>query len=447
MTTVAVIGSGIAGLSAARRLVSARIEVIVLEAAARPGGKLLTAQVGPARVELGPDWFAAEPIILELVRAVGLEHELTAPARAGASLWIGDTLRPVPEGLVRGVPASVSAALKTGVLSRRGALRAAAGLLVPARLRGPDVSLAAFVARRLGTEVATRLVDPLLAGARAGRPEELSLAAAAPELDTAARAGRWLPAALRQAPAPPAFYGLRCGMQNLALALVRNLGGAELRTSCAAGSLEPASAGRYRLRTASGALEVDGVVLAVPAGAAARLLAEVAPPAAAALKSISYADSAVVVLVYPPGTELPGGSGFLVPASEKRVLSAAAWYSAKWPHCVPDGSAVVRAFVTRPAGSNLSDDELIRQTAAEVAAAGGPPGPPVAARVQRWPAGLPVYTVGHLERVAQAESALAGRPLALAGAHLRAAGLPACVASGEAATQTVLARLSGRVSG
>lgn len=447
MTTVAVVGGGIAGLSAACHLVSRGVDVIVLEASARLGGKLLTAEVGPARVELGPDWFAADPAALELVRAAGLEDELVPPARSGASLWVGGALRPLPDGLVRGVPASVPAAFGTGVLSRRGALRAALGLVVPRRLRGPDVSLGAFVARRFGTEVAERLVDPLLAGARAGGPDELSLAAAAPELDAAARSGPFLARGLRRALRPPAFLGLRCGMQELVAALARGLGRARMRTGCEVGALEQGPHGRYRLTTARGALDADGIVVAVPAGPAARLLAPLAPGAAAALGAMRYADSAVIVLAYPPGSALPGGSGFLVPATEQRVISAAAWYSAKWPHCAPDGCAVVRAFVTRGPGIGAPDGELVRRAAAEIAAAGGPAGPPSAARVQRWPQGLPVYGVGHLERVAAAEGALAGRPLALAGAAARAAGLPACIASGRDAAARVLARLSGRGPG
>ena len=446
MTAIGVVGGGIAGLSAARKLVLAGAEVVLIEAADRLGGKVLTTRIGPACVELGPDWFNAHtPGALELVNALDLSDELVAPARSGTAVWVDGRLVPLPAGLVRGVPASVRAALSTGLLSRRGALRAAAGLLLPGRLRGPDVSLGAFLERRLGPEVVARLVDPLLAGARAGGTAELSLAAAAPELDAAARAHRNLASGLRAAAAAaPSFYGLRAGMQRLIEALADRLGRAEVLTATRARALEQIAGGRFRVVLERAARTLDGLVLAAPAPAAARLLGPLSPAAADALAAVRYADAAVVVLVYPAGTELPEGSGFLVPSTEGRLLSAAAWYSAKWPHCAPDGSAVVRAFVTRPPGLALTDDELARRAAAEIAAAGGPSVAPRTAAVWRWRAGLPVYAVGHLERIGAAEDAIGGRPLALAGAALRGAGLSGCIASGEAAATRVLARLSGQ---
>jgi phytoene dehydrogenase-like protein len=53
---VIVIGAGMAGLTAANALAIAGVEVVVLEARDRIGGRLLTADVGGVRVDLGGAW-------------------------------------------------------------------------------------------------------------------------------------------------------------------------------------------------------------------------------------------------------------------------------------------------------------------------------------------------------------------------------------------------------
>src|SRR5687767_2704220 len=56
MTDVIVVGAGIAGLSAARELVRAGYDVMVLEARDRVGGRMLSATHGGQTVDLGGQW-------------------------------------------------------------------------------------------------------------------------------------------------------------------------------------------------------------------------------------------------------------------------------------------------------------------------------------------------------------------------------------------------------
>jgi len=66
----------------------------------------------------------------------------------------------------------------------------------------------------------------------------------------------------------------------------------------------------------------------------------------------------------------------------------------------------------------------------------------------RWPESFPQYRVHHLLRVTGIESALRRLPaVAVAGASYRGVGIPACVASGRTAAQTVMGSLSGQPTG
>jgi len=97
--TVAVVGAGLAGLSAAWELSRAGAEVVVLDAGRRPGGMIVTERHDGFIVEGGPDGFlAAETDIEDLAREVGIEERLVDQVARGAALWTGRRLEPLAEG-------------------------------------------------------------------------------------------------------------------------------------------------------------------------------------------------------------------------------------------------------------------------------------------------------------------------------------------------------------
>ena len=97
--TVAVVGAGLAGLSAAWELQQAGADAVVLDAGRRPGGMIVTERRDGFVVEGGPDGFlAAEPDIQDLARAVGIGDRLVDQVARGSTLWTGRRLEPLAEG-------------------------------------------------------------------------------------------------------------------------------------------------------------------------------------------------------------------------------------------------------------------------------------------------------------------------------------------------------------
>ena len=97
--TVAVVGAGLAGLSAAWELTRAGAEVIVLDAGREPGGMIVTERRDGCIVEGGPDGFlASEPDIQELARQLGIASRLVDQVVRGSTLWTGRRLEPLAEG-------------------------------------------------------------------------------------------------------------------------------------------------------------------------------------------------------------------------------------------------------------------------------------------------------------------------------------------------------------
>jgi len=478
--TVAVVGGGIAGLAAAWELVGAAPEarVIVFEGEARYGGKLRTEAFAGRDVDLGPDAFVARrPEAVTLCAELGLADELVAPGTRQAYVWARGRLRLLPAGLALGVPTRLGPLARSGICSPAGLVRPALDLLrrahgaTPAGSPAPgsDAAVGEVVSRRLGREVTTRLAGPLIGGIHAGTVDTMSTAAVFPALLEADRRPGSLMRALRTTMAPaapaapgagggeaaPVFLTLRGGLGRLVDTLTAALEerGVELRRGAPVRELARAASGSDRawtIRTDADEESVDGVVVAVPATAAAALMRPLDASLADALAAITYSSVTLVTLrLADDAVPRPlDGSGFLVPRGigpgPAPLLTACTWLTSKWPELRRPGDVLVRASVGRADDhrhDGLDDEELVGRCVAELGPMMGVRGSPLEAVVTRWPEAFPQYTVGHLERVAAMETAMAGLPaLALAGAAFHGVGIPACVGSGRRAARTVLAR-------
>jgi protoporphyrinogen/coproporphyrinogen III oxidase len=459
---VAVVGGGISGLAAAHRLragLGPDATITVIELADRLGGKLRTVDLAGHRYDVGAEAFLARrPEVTALVEELGMADSLANPTPAAARIRAGGHTRPIPAGTVLGVPTGVDAV--AGVLSDDGLRRLAdEPNLPPVRLEGADVSVGDLLGERLGPEVPDRLVDPLLGGVYAGRAAGLGLRATMPALAAAldAGAGSVLSAAAGLVPPPnpngtraPVFGTLTGGLGTLTDRLAET-SGAHVRYGLPVHALHRREHGwRLALGAAPGPeyLDVDAVVLAVPAPSARRLLADLAPAAAQAYARIDVASMAVVALALPADAPLPDSSGVLLASGERhadgRLFTAKGFTfsSRKWAHLDGGDHLLVRGSVGRFGETEIlrrDDDDLVAAVRADLAELTGVTANPVDAVVTRWGGGLPQYGVGHLDLVDTIERSVAALPgLAVAGASLRGVGLPGCVASAEIAVRQVV---------
>ncbi|MCG8918115.1 protoporphyrinogen oxidase [Actinokineospora sp. PR83] len=465
---VAVVGAGISGLTAAHRLrtlLGPAAEVVVVEQGDRVGGKLRTAEVGGVRYDVGAEaYLARRPEVTDLLTELGLADQVVHPAKARSTVRAGGVTRLIPGRTVMGVPTAADAV--TDLLTDEGARRVAAEPGLPPIDWDGDAALGALLRDRFGDELPDRLVDPLLGGVYAGSVDGLGLRATMPGLAEALDDGApsLTAAAATATPVPtggPVFGTVATGLGTLVDRLVDSAA-ADLRLGVPVRALERREHGwRLHLGAATPAhapedpvLDVDAVVLAVPAPAARRLLAEPVPAASAAYGRVEVASMAVVALALPGGAELPGTSGVLLGAGERRLdgtrfaVKAFTFSATKWPHLADRDVVVVRGSVGRhgdPGALHNDDDELVRLVRADLVELTGVTAPPVDAAVTRWGGGLPQYAVGHTALVEEIERAVSHHPdLAVAGATLHGVGIPACVATGDAAAHRIAAHLATR---
>lgn len=430
MSSVTVVGGGIAGLSAAWAALALGHQVTVREASDRFGGKLLTGSLGGVPVDLGAESFLVRvPEAVDLAGALGLT--VVHPVTSAAAVVVGGRVRPLPAGTVLGVPTRPAGLLP--VLGWAGVLRAAADLVLPRSSFPDDPAIGDLVATRLGARVRDRLVEPLLGGVYAGEAASLSVRMTAPALAAPGRS--LLRTALQRRSAGgagPVFGSVPGGLGTLVAALVAALtgAGAQLCTGAPVHRIERAGAGWQ-----VDGERADGVVVAVPAGGLLAAMPAVDPP---------YASVAIVTLVLSEPPPL-AGSGFLVAAGERHMIKAATLLSQKWGR---PGPVLVRASIGRygdRAALAHPDVELAGIAAAEICSITGSGARLLDWQVTRWEAALPQYRPGHGAAVAQLRARLP-IGLALAGAAYDGVGIPACIRSGRRAARTLFdERRAGQV--
>ncbi|MEO5662522.1 MAG: protoporphyrinogen oxidase [Nocardioides sp.] len=439
MYDVVVVGAGIAGLTAARDLAASGHAVLVLEGSPRIGGKLRLESVAGVSVDVGAEaMLNRRPEGVALARELGLD--VVHPSTATSRIFSRGELRPMPRSLM-GVPFDVADLAASGVLSDSGLARLVAETEVAF---DDDVSVGELVAARLGDEVVERLVEPLLGGVYAGRARELSAAATVPQLLVMARRGSLLAQAAEVPRSDvPVFAGLPGGMGRLPDAVAAGL---EVRLDAPVRELRREGDG-WSLTVGSthspSSVLASHVVLATPASATARLLADAAPDVSADVATIESASVAVVTLALPRAAvaHLRDRSGFLVPPVEQRGIKASTFSFAKWDWVGEAGGelAILRTSLGRVGEEQslqATDETLVARSLAELEELAGIVAVPADTHVQRWGGGLPQYAVGHLDLVARVRASLPSG-LAVCGAWCDGVGIPAVIGSARRAAAEI----------
>ncbi len=456
---VAVVGGGVAGLTTAYRLQEsdADVNVVLLERSRSLGGKIRTTPFMGRPVDEGPDAFLARvPWAVSLCEELGIADRFVSPAVASARVLIGGKLKRLPEGLALGIPVRFWPLVTSGIVSPVAALRAGLDLVKPDDWAGGDESVGDLVRRRLGDQIAERLVDPLVGSIYAGDTDELDLHLVTPQFEMAARRHRSLINGLRaqrkQAPPSdaPVFHSFPDGLGHLVDVLSGRLRAVDVRTGVEVGSVAPGPDATVTVDVGGAAEAFDAVILATPAHVTTDLLADSSPDTASELGSIRFSSVAMVTMGLrrdQVGHRLDG-SGMLVPRGERLLTTAVSWASSKWPHWADEDHVVLRVSAGRAGDERalaLDDDTLVGTLLGEVARLLDIRGELLEWRVSRWPKSFAQYAPGHDKLVTRAEAALRNDvPGAfLTGASCRGLGIPAVIRQGGEAATAVIDHLRG----
>lgn len=421
MKRIAIIGGGIAGVTAAWQLArlaraGAEVELRLFEASRRLGGIVETVRSGGYVVECGPDaWVTEKPWARELAEELGLGGELMASNDATRKTYVlvEGRLVAMPDGMRMMVPGDLDALDQSRLFSEaaKAAYRAEVARAEALKAAAPDrdESVAEFVQRHFGGEVLEKIGAPLLSGVFGGDVANLSVRAVMAPFVAMEREHGSLIVALqeraRQSPGerPAVFTTLRGGVGTLIDAMVAEIPAHWTKLGMRASSIRRSGTG-WQVVSQSGTEHFDGVMIAAPVDVA-RALMQAADSDAAELMRMEASSALVVGFGFDAPVDLPEGFGFLVPpGSGESLLLASTFVDQKFDGRVPAGGQILRGFfggATADTLLNASDKMIAELTKLELEMVLGPLPNPVITVVRRWPNALPQYAVGHLGRMAE----------------------------------------------
>lgn len=445
MTSIAIIGAGISGLTLGYQLQKNGVSATVFEGGSRVGGALQTIARDGCLMEAGPDsLLLAKPAAIDLARELGLEL-IEAQKVGPPGVVHHGTIAPLPDGFRLLAPTKLLPFARTPLLTFQGKLRAGMEWAVPAARHQEDESLAAFVTRRFGREVLDTLAQPLIGGIYAADPERLSVLATLPMFrqleNSAGSVTAGLLAQLKKAPGAASaahFVTPRQGMGSLVQALAERL--PDLRRQSPVSRLTPTAKG-WEVEVHGESSLFSQVVFACGAPQQARL-SSFDPQLSELLGRIGATSTVTVHLLFDEVQfrhELQG-SGFVVPHTEGCALTACTYSHRKYEGRAPRGKALLRCHLGNAMRQDLvrlADQELVELVLRELRPLVGLRGEPQTCLVTRHWEVLPQYDVGHLQLVQSIENRAAEHPgLFLAGNAFRGVGIADCVALAQKLAQS-----------
>lgn len=437
MNTIAIIGAGITGLTAAHHLKRAGHSVTIYEAGARAGGPIQTVRRDGYLAECGPNSvLETSPVITAMVRELGLEEQKLYGRPEAKNRYL------VRGGKMHAAPSSAGKFLKTPLFSARAKLRLG---LEPFINRGTeeDESLASFVRRRLGREFLDYAINPFVGGIYAGDPEALSVKQAFPKLDAVEKRygslilGQFLGARERakkgevsKQRAP--MFSFRDGLETLIHALADEFRDS-MRLDTPVRSIQRTDLG-WEVRTDAGCEEHSAVLMAIGAHQLAKLIPSLEP-----LAEVKYPPVVSVTLGFKRlDVKHPlDGFGVLIPKVEGFNILGTIFTSSLFPDRAPERHVTLTSYMggsRAPWLALLPREEIVARVKADLKKLLGVEGEATFENVVIFPEAIPQYNVGYgrfKQLMAEAEAAAPG--VFIAGNARHGISLGDSIVSGHAA--------------
>lgn len=458
---VAIIGGGIAGLASAfylQKIAQEKklpIEIKLIEASLRLGGKMQTVVRDGFTIERGPDSFLARKTsMIRLAKEVGMDDQLVHNSTGKSYVLVNETLHSMPGGSIMGIPTEIGPFITTGLFSVPGKLRAAADFILPRSESEKDQSLGEFFRRRLGDEVVENLIEPLLSGIYAGDIDQMSLMSTFPQFYEVEQKYRSLILGMKKsAPAQPkkpvnkegkgAFLTFKTGLQSFAEAIESKLDPSSILKGHRVDKINKVG-NRYEICLNNGeTLLADSIVAATPHKVTQSMFSQYSffDP----FKNVPSTSVATVALAFPEEAVKKDidGTGFVVSRNEDCSITACTWTHKKWAHSTPKGKVLLRCYVGRAGDEtivDLSDDQIVKIVLDDLKKTMDIGMNPDFTIVSRWKNAMPQYIVGHKQRLQTINQHLQEElpGVFLAGASYGGVGVPDCIDQGEAAVKKVL---------
>jgi len=441
--SVAIIGGGLTGLTAAWRLHRAGYPVTLFEKASQTGGVITTTARDGWLVEGGPNSLQETPETARLLGDLDLAGQRLCANTAASKRFIVRRDRLVP------VPLSPAGLLVSPLFSLRARIQVITELLTRQRIRTTDTSLANFITAHFGREITDYGLNPFVSGVYAGDPEKLSARYSFPRMWQLERThgsllrGFRAEACERRARGEPTgvapVISFTRGLQALPEALTAALPAGSVETSATVTNVIPGKPWKI-IWTRAGTVETSefgAVLLALPAAGLAQLVfGTLGERPLASLDHQPHPPVSSLFLGFKRSqVRHPlDGFGALIPAKERRSFLGALFSSTLFPGRAPAGHVALTIFAggaRQPETGRLPTEQLLERVLPDLRELLAVEGDPVFTHHTFWPRAIPQYNLGHerfLEPLARCENQYPG--INIGGNSRDGIALPDCIASG-----------------
>lgn len=457
---VAVIGGGITGLTAAFYLQQQAkdqklpLEIVLIEATHRLGGKIQTIRKDNFIIERGPESFIDhKQIIEELSKQLGIENELIENTAGKTYVAVNKQLSPIPKGSILGIPTEIIPFAKSDVISWSGKVRAVLDLLLPPSNTKEDQSLGEFLRKRFGEEVVENLIEPVVSGIFSGDIDQLSLHETLPILAEVCLNHRSVIKGiqkenklLNEEDTTQTSTTFKNGLESLIDALEKSLELAVVYKSVRVESIIKVHGQIRLLLNNQNVIPVDGAVIATPHHVATKLFAH--EGILKSLHEIPVNTVATVSMIFPKKAiqrEIDGNE-LVVSRNSDYSITACTLIHHKWPHMIPKEYAMLKSYIGRSGDETiveLSDNEIEKVVLQDLKGMLKIDEKPIQTVVSRYRNSMPQYLIGHRTKVEKAKRELYETypTVRLAGNAYEGIRLTDCITQGKIAATEVLASI------
>ena len=447
--TVAVIGGGISGLSAAFWLMQEGIDTIVIEQSHRAGGVIRSEKIDGYLIDYAANCLLNYlPEVNTLCDTVGVRNEKVYRSAAAGKRYL------LKDGYPVRFPQGPLEFMRTDLWSMKGKARLFAEPFIP-RLRAvSDETVSQFITRRLGHETLEQVIEPFIGGSYAGDPSQLCARSTFPILyEIERRYGSLTVGALikrlkgQQSNCPTHLFSFRNGMETLPRAVRHYLGNRFLSQKRVVEIEHRVDKTWNIIAEQNGKTSVhnvDVIVIATRSMEAGTLISSIDPLTSRMLERIEYSPLAVVYAGFKrEAVEHPlDGIGCMVPSKEGLNILGTLWNTTLFKGRAPEGMVALTNYLGGRRHPNIvdkTDEELLSATLVDLKKILGISSSPDYFHIIRHSAAIPQYTPGHQEILKTVEALPDRVPgLFIAGSYLRGVSVRDCISYG--------ARLSRRLT-
>ncbi|SFB83896.1 oxygen-dependent protoporphyrinogen oxidase [Alkalibacterium subtropicum] len=451
---IAIIGSGVTGLTTAYRLQQQVIkeklpvEIIVLESSIRSGGKLYTMKFGDEFIDLGAESIDTRlPEAMELIRELNLEDEVELSQNGKQDVYAFNKLYYFDSPTYKGIPVRRTDVWKYDLVSFQGKLSFLKDTYFSGSETKEELTTKQYLAKRIGEEMAEYVAEPYFSKIYSSDIDEIGIHGFnEPIIKLEKKYGTWTKA-LENHPemwdGDGAYATFKEGLETLTKELTEKVSHT-IRFSKKVTEIKQSINNTYILDiNKKEQLRVDSVIVATDSGSYKELFKDI--DLSDYFKDIKMGSVGFLLFSFPKGSikNPPRGNGVLSVRRNNSYIQSIVWLNKKWNHFKDKDEELLGVYFGRSGDGvmmSLSNRQIEEEILNDVSIMLSVENEPNYKIIKRWPNAIPQFTLMHEEKRKNLFDFLSETypGLYLAGNGIKGFGINNCVAQANEVSRETL---------